>query len=172
MRFIISIFIFCLIGSLTFSQEKTATLPPVMVKNLRGDYIPVHHKFTNEGKPVVINFWATWCKPCIQELSTIHELYPQWQKETGVKIITVSIDDARNANKVAPFVKTRGWLYEAYIDANSDLKRVMNVVNIPHTFLLNGNGEVVWQHNSYAPGDEHKLFEVIKKVVKGEKLSD
>lgn len=171
MRLFISVLL-CCITSTTFAQEKTTTLPPVMVKDLRGEYIPVQTKFTNDGKPVVVNFWATWCKPCIQELSAIHELYTTWQQETGVKIITVSIDDARNANKVAPFVKTRGWLYDSYIDANSDLKRMMNVVNIPHTFLLNAKGEVVWQHSSYAPGDELKLFETIKRVAKGEKISD
>jgi cytochrome c biogenesis protein CcmG/thiol:disulfide interchange protein DsbE len=47
----------------------------------------------------------------------------------------------------------------------------MNVNNVPHTFLVNGAGEIVWSHNSYAEGDEEKLFENVRKLAKGEKLS-
>ena len=46
----------------------------------------------------------------------------------------------------------------------------MNVNNVPHTFLLNGNGEIVWQHNSYAPGDEEELYENIVKLSEGKTL--
>jgi hypothetical protein len=93
-----------------------------------------------------------------------------WQDETGVKIVAISIDDARNATKVGPFVNGEGWEYEVYIDENQDFKRLLNVNTIPHTFLLNGNGEVVWQHNGYAAGDEDELYELIQKVAAGEEI--
>jgi len=59
-----------------------------------------------------------------------------------------------------------------YLDENGDLKRAMNVNNVPHAFLIDGNGKVVWQHNSYAPGDEEKLYEVIKQVVAGQPVKE
>ncbi len=129
-------------------------------------------ELNNNQKPIVISFWATWCKPCINELNTLSELYAEWQEETGVKIIAVSIDDARNMAKVAPFINGKGWDFEVYLDPNGDLKRAMNVNTIPHTFLVNHDMEIVWQHNSYAPGDEFKLYENIEKLAKGIPLAD
>jgi len=129
-------------------------------------------KFTNDGKPIIISFWATWCKPCKKELDAISENYAQWQKETGVKLIAISIDDSRSAGKVGTDAKSHGWDYEVYIDENQDFKRAMNVNNVPHTFVIDGKGNIVWQHNSYAEGDEEHLFEVVKKVAKGEKVTE
>lgn len=142
-------------------------LPSVNLKDMEGNLINTA-SFDNEGKPIVINFWATWCKPCVLELTTIQDEYKDWVEETGVKIIAISIDDARNSNKVAPFVNGRGWEYEVYIDENGDLKREMGVVNVPHTFLLNGKKEIIWDHNSFSPGDEDELFEQIKKAAANE----
>ncbi len=147
------------------SQTKNKKLPSIKIKDLKGAKVSTDN-FKNDGKPIVISFWATWCKPCLLELNTMHEIYPQWQKETGVKIIAVSIDDTRNSSKVAPFVKGRNWKYDVYLDENSDLRRALNVNNPPHTFLINGDGEIVWEHNGYAAGDEKELFKEIKKLVK------
>lgn len=151
------------ISSLYSAEPKLKTIPAVKIKDLKGARVSTED-FKNNGKPIVINFWATWCKPCILELNTLHDLYPDWQKETGVKIIAVSVDDTRNSSKVAPFVKGRNWTYEVYLDENSDLRRALNVNNPPHTFLLNGAGEVVWEHNGYAAGDEKELLREIKKL--------
>ena len=122
--------------------------------------------FSNDGKPFFIMFWATWCKPCIQELKAVHDVYTDWKEETGVKIIAISIDDTRSSKQVAPFVKGRDWKYEVYIDKNSDFRRAMNVNNPPHSFLVDGKGKIVWQHNGYAPGDEDEMYKELKKITK------
>ncbi|GAB1370665.1 thiol-disulfide oxidoreductase ResA [Candidatus Kapaibacterium sp.] len=153
------------INFLNSAEPKAKKIPAVKIKDLKGARVSTAD-FDNNGKPIVINFWATWCKPCILELNNLHEIYPQWQKETGVKIIAVSVDDTRNSSKVAPFVRGRDWKYEVYLDENSDLRRALNVNNPPHTFLINAEGEVVWEHNGYAAGDEKELYEQIKKLVK------
>jgi cytochrome c biogenesis protein CcmG, thiol:disulfide interchange protein DsbE len=146
-----------------------STIPSVDVKTIDGKTFNTG-KISNDGKPIIISFWATWCKPCKKELDAIAEEYSDWQKETGVKLIAISIDDARSSSKVGPDVKSKGWEYEVYVDQNSDFKRAMNVNNVPHTFIVDGNGKIVWQHNSYAEGDEDHLLEVLKKVAKGEKV--
>lgn len=144
-------------------------IPDTKVKDIAGNWVSTN-KITNNGKPILISFWATWCKPCMNELRTYDDYYEDWKKETGVKIIAISIDDTRNSGKVAPLVKSEKWAYEIYIDENQDLKRNLGVVNIPHTFLLDGKGKIVWQHAGYSPGDEDYLIEVIRKVSAGKPI--
>jgi thiol-disulfide isomerase/thioredoxin len=147
--------------SFGLSADKSGeSLPAVELKNLKGEKVDFS-SLSNDGKPMVINFWATWCKPCISELDNINDVYEDWQDETGIKIVAVSIDDSRNVRRVAPFVKGRGWDYEVYTDENSDLRRALNINNPPHTLLINGEGKIVWEHNGYMPGDEDELYRKI-----------
>ena len=119
---------------------------------------------------MIVSFWALWCKPCISELTTIADVYDDWTEETGVKLIAVSIDDSRSTAKVGPTVNGKGWDYEVLLDANGDFKRAMNVNMIPHTFLINGNGEIVWQHTSFSEGSELELIEMVRKLNRGESV--
>ena len=85
--------------------------------------------------PIVISFWATWCSPCKKELNTINEVYQDWQDETGVTLVAVSIDDSKTKNNVPIYVNGKGWEYVVLMDPNGDLKRAMGVNNVPHTFF-------------------------------------
>jgi len=145
------------------AQDNASIFPSVNVKSIEGKMVNTD-TFENNGNPIVVSFWATWCKPCAKELDAISEVYDDWQDETGVKVIAISIDDARNGIKVAPYANGKDWPFEIYLDSNSDLKRALNVNAIPHTFLLNSKNEIVWQHTSYFDGDEEELFEEIQKL--------
>ena len=146
------------------------SLPSASVKTVDGKPFNTS-EISNDGKPIIVSFWATWCKPCKKELDAISEVYSEWQKETGVKLVAISIDDARSMANVAKEAKAKGWEFDVYLDANQEFKRAMNVNLIPHTFLIDGKGEIVYQHNSYAEGDEEKLYEKVKKLAKGEKIN-
>jgi len=154
-------FSIALLSSLMMMAQTGKLLPSVKLKDLSGKTIDIS-QFKNDGKPIIISFWATWCKPCKAELNAIAEEYEDWQDETGVALIAVSIDDARSTGRVEPYVNGQGWDYKILLDPNGDLKRAMNVNNVPHTFLVNGDGKIVWQHNNYATGDEEELY---KKVL-------
>lgn len=170
-KFILTLIAITLSLGILSAQENQsgAKLPAISVKTLDGKTIKAS-EFSNEGKPFVVCFWATWCKPCMMELNAMAELYKEWQEETGIKIYAVSIDDARTCPKVKPLVSGSDWSYEVILDQNSELKRALGVNNPPHTFIVNEKGEILWQHVGYAPGDEENLIEVFKKVVKGEEV--
>ena len=150
----------------TFSFSQNARkLPNIEVKTLKGDAFNIS-ELNNDGSPIVISFWATWCKPCKKELNNISEVYEDWQEETGVKLVAISTDDTRSMSKVAPYINSSDWEYEIYLDPNADLKRAMSVSTIPHTFLLNGKKEIVWQHRGYVEGDEEELYTKIVELTK------
>lgn len=139
------------------------TLPGVDLKNLSGQTINTA-KISNDGNPIIISFWATWCSPCKKELNAIHDEYDEWMEETGVKLIAISIDDERTKNRVMPYVDGQGWEYEVLLDSNSEFRRAMGVNNVPHTFVLDGQGKIVYSHNNYSPGDEETLYEFILQL--------
>ena len=162
--------ILCMALSISlFAQEENnkhlAKLPAIEIQDLNGN--PFNTKdIQNDGKPVIVSLWATWCKPCIAELLAIADEYEDWVEETGVKLYAVSIDDSKTSSRVAPFVKGKNWEYTVLLDVNSDFKRAMNVNDVPFLCILNGDGEIVWQHTSYAPGGEEEVYEIIKSLVK------
>ena len=141
----------------------SAWLPSVQLKDINGKTVNTA-ELRNNGKPMIISFWATWCKPCIRELKAINEVYADWQDETGVRMIIVSIDDAQNAQKVKPTVDGMGWEYEVLLDPNGDFKRAMNVQSVPHVFVLDGKGNIVHNNIGYTDGEEAELYELLKKL--------
>lgn len=140
-------------------------VPTAQIKTINGAAINTS-TFTNNGKPMIIDFWATWCKPCIAELDAINDEYADWKKETGVKIIIVSIDDSRTMAKVQSFIRERGWDYETYLNPNQDFQHAMEVINPPCTFVIDGSGKITYVHNSYMEGDTKKLHDELVKAAK------
>lgn len=144
-----------------------AQLPSVQLKTLEGKTINTS-KLHNDGKPFIISFFATWCKPCNRELSAIHEVYADWQEETGVKVYIVSIDQAQNINKVKPLVDGEGWEYDVLLDPNGDFRRAMGVQTIPHVFIIDGKGKIAESRSGYTDGSEEHLIEKVRELMETE----
>lgn len=154
----------------TETKTEERKIPSVEVKTLDGSTFNTAN-LSNDGKPMIISFWATWCKPCIKELKAMSELYEEWQKETGVKIVAISIDDARRMAGVKPLVDSEGWDYQVLLDPNSDFKRAMGVNIPPQSFIVDGKGNIVWSHTGYVDGDELEVIEILRKVIKNEPIN-
>lgn len=152
---------FVLAFSFSFAAE--AQIPSVTLKDINGKTVRTD-TLSNNGKPFIIDFFATWCKPCNRELTAISEVYEDWQAETGVKVIAVSIDQAQNVNKVKPLVDSHGWTYDVLLDPNSDFKRSLGVQTIPYTIIVDGNGKIAYRHNGYVEGAEEELIEKVREL--------
>ena len=150
------------------ANTASAQLPSVKLKDINGKVIDTA-TLSNDGKPFIISFFATWCKPCNRELKAINEVYPDWQDETGVRVIAVSIDEAQNAQKVKPMVDAAGWEYQVLLDPNSDFRRAMGVNMIPHVFVIDGNGKIAESRSGYTEGGEQHLIEKVKELIEAAK---
>lgn len=142
-----------------------AQLPSVQLKNINGKTVDTG-TLSNDGKPFVVCFFASWCKPCNRELKAIHEVYPDWVEETGMKIYAVSIDRGHESQKVKPLVDSEGWEYDVLLDPNSDFLHALGIQMIPHTLVLDGDGKIQFQHTSYVEGSESHIIEEIRTLLK------
>ena len=146
----------------------SAQLPKVLLKDISGKAISTD-TLSNDGKPFIIDFFATWCKPCNRELDAIAEVYEEWQEETGVKIIIVSNDRAQDINKVKPLVDNHGWEYEmVLLDPNNEFSRGLgnNSGAMPYTVIVDGKGKIVYRHTGYNDGAESELIEKVRELIK------
>lgn len=156
--------VLCALMCVTWMGKACAQLPSLSLKSIDGETVRTQ-ELSNDGKPFIIDFFATWCKPCNRELSAIADVYADWVEETGVKLIAVSIDKAQNTNKVKPLVDQHGWEYEVLLDPNSDFLRAMGGTSIPYVVIVSGQGEVVYKHSGYTEGAEEEIIEKVRELL-------
>ena len=143
------------------SAGTRAQLPSVLLKDMNGKVVDTKD-LAKEGRPVLISFFATWCKPCMRELTAIHDLYPDWQELYNLHIYIVSVDQGQDVQKVKPLVDGKAWEYDVLLDEDGEFKRAMNVQSIPHSFLLDKEGRIIFNHVGYTDGDEAEVEKKLK----------
>jgi len=150
---------FCiLLTSFVYAQDE---VPSIELTTLEGKNVNLQD-YSSSDNLTVISLWATWCVPCLKELDAISEVYDEWQDETEVELIAISIDDSRTIKRVKPLINGKGWDYTILLDTNNNLKRAMGAVTVPLTFLVK-DGKVVYRHSGYSQGVEDELYEKIQE---------
>ena len=153
--------------ALLISTIASAQIPSVTVENTKGEAFNTKN-LLKEGTPMIVSFWSTSCKPCIRELDAIYDALPDWLEDVKFRVVAVSTDDTRLLAKAKSFAEGRGWGedFTLLFDKNQDFMRAMNVSVVPHVFVVDASGKIVYSHTSYVPGNELELIEAIKKSVK------
>lgn len=149
---------------MAFTAIQAQNFPTVKVQDVKGNVFDTQELI--DGKtPFVISFWSTTCKPCIKELDTVSELLEEWQEEVDFRMVAVSIDDTRSLARAKALTAGRGWEgFTLLFDPNQDFKRAANVIFTPQVFVYDKDGNQVYAHTGYTPGNEAELLEVLKKL--------
>lgn len=143
------------------SPEKK--FPSADLKDLNGKVVKTDD-FMKKHKIIVVSFWATWCVPCQRELDIYHELYEEWKSKYDMEIVAVTIDDVRQLTKVKPLVNQKQWQFTILSDVNKDLMKSLSFTTVPQTYILDIEGNILFDHNGFKPGDEVEMEEIFEKM--------
>ncbi len=155
-RWYLSVLLFGLIWS-GFAQ-----LPDLELKNLDQRFVQLKDI---QGKQLtVIDFWATWCKPCLSFIPEINQLATEFQAK-GVAFWGINIDSPRNQSKVKPFARSMNISYPVFLDGDQELMNILNVSVMPTLLILDKKGKVVFFHEGYQPGDEELIRKKIQQLL-------
>lgn len=108
-----------------------------------------------KGKVTVVSFWATWCKPCKEEMRAMFPLIQKFQGQ--VEYVAISIDDTKTMSKVAPFISSKGYTFTVLLDPNRDLFRSLNGTDVPYTLVYKADGTLNSKHDGFLAGDEVRM---------------
>lgn len=137
------------------------------METLAGQKVNLKDYVAKKGKITVVNFWATWCKPCKEELDAINaDFLEDWQDQYDIEFIAVSMDDTRTKPRVKGLVDSKGWEYTIFCNPDNSAYQALGFNSCPYTLLLDAEGNIVYTHTGYKPGDEEELEEKIAEAAK------
>ena len=108
--------------------------PDFQLKNLDGQSISLSDF---RGKPVLINFWASWCQPCVYEMPFIQEVFEEWSGQ-GLVVLTINIGES--SSKAKTFMESHDLSFPVLLDTKQDVAEKYNIRGIPTTFFIDENG--------------------------------
>ncbi|RJE75000.1 TlpA disulfide reductase family protein [Reichenbachiella sp. MSK19-1] len=148
---------------LTLSQHsKAQSTLRIELKEINGEYYTLDDLKGSEL--TVVDFWATWCKPCVKSIPKLVELSHQYEKEE-VAFVGINVDSPRNLAKVRPFSKSLKIDYPVLLDTDQALYNELLVSVLPTVLILDSEGKVLFTHEGYTHGDEEYLKEKINELL-------
>jgi len=160
-----TLLIACLAGFLALSAGASSSLtgqeaPDFALKSATGKNMRLSEY---RGDVVMINFWATWCGPCRQEMPLLDDLYSRYER-VGFKLLGVNIDD--DSRRAMQMVEELGVTFPVLFDESKDVSRLYQVEAMPVTVLVDRAGTVRHVHHGYKPGYEQKYLTQIRSLLR------
>lgn len=158
-------FILVIFSFFTFAQDSEGLRkgPNFKLENLNGDMVELNTELGSG--PVLLSFWATWCKPCLEELAEYKKIYNEF-KDQGFKMYAISTDDEKTVAKVKPLVSSKNYNFPVLLDTNSETARLYYAQAMPYSVILDKDGLIIYSHLGYMKGDEIKVRDKISEQLK------
>ena len=146
------------------AQEQTSIgkIPNINLKLLNGKKTTVY-KLLKSG-PLLMDFWATWCKPCKQVMKHLNKYHNEY-KDRGFQVLMVNQDTPRSLGKVKAYVNSKNYDFLVSIDPNQQIAKKLNGQIMPNLILINTDGTIQWRHQGYMPGEEKEIKEQIEALL-------
>ena len=167
MKFFIAVFLMLSFSISIVAQDESGReikkAQNFILEDLDGDFVELN-ELTGEG-PLLLSFWATWCKPCIEEMRELNKIYEQY-KSDGFNLVAISVDSEKSLSRVKPFIKSKNYDFTVLLDTNSEVARMYYAQPVPYTVLLDPEGTIVYSHLGYKKGDEKEVEKLIQSLIK------
>ena len=149
-----------LLGS-TLAPAAESMAPKFALPNIEGKEIALAEQL-KEG-PVIVDFWATWCKPCIKAFPDLQEVFDNY-KDCGLTVFAISIDGPRSTSRVGALIKSKGNTFEVLLDPAQKVAKKFHVTSVPRTVLIDTDGKIVWAVTGYRPSNHEELSKAVASL--------
>jgi len=148
-------------GVVRIGDKKSVKAPDFVLSTLDGRKVSLKDF---RGKAVFLNFWATWCPPCVVEMPSMEALHKRFK---GKGLVVLAVNDAENVNKVGSFIKKRGYTFHVLLDSDGLVTDgSYRVVGLPTTYLIDSNGMVVGKAEGVRAWDSPESFRLMEEIIK------
>ena len=114
--------------------------------------------------PVFVQFWATWCVPCKEEMKVLNELWNKY-KDSGFVFVAISIDDQKSLSKVKPYIESKSYKFPVLYDTDKNVFSSFGGQDPPFSVFVDRNGSIFKTYSGYMQGDDAKLDKEIKEAL-------
>jgi peroxiredoxin len=138
----------------TVSPAGEVKAPDFTLANLDGKNVALSDLLAKG--PVIVDFWATWCKPCIKGFPGLQELLDKY-KERGLTVVAISVDGPKSRSRVKPFIHSKKYGFEVLLDTQGRVAKSYNAVTIPRTVLIDTDGKIAHATVGYRPSNHEQI---------------
>ena len=121
--------------------------------------------------PVILDFWATWCRPCLKAFPGLQNLLDEYG-DSGLSVITVSVDGPKSRARVAPLIRSKKYTFEVVLDSQGRVARKYGAISLPRTLLISPEGEIVYATVGYRPSNHQDLERLLVPLLQAQPAGD